>query len=359
MKVLLVGEASGVHRNLKQGLKALGVECLHMVHSDTAPRRSYDDAFSYSYGGLLGGLARNLQPFIKISALPRFDVINFCNTITSVHGIYTKYLDLPALRKKTKIMSYYALGCDEIGLIRANNALPYAPCTGCLKSGDVLSRDCSQILYPRVEKSKRIVNKYFDFAACSMVEYGHTEQLFGRDFARIQLPVDTDKIPFAPARNRKIVHIVHTPTRRGFKGTAVVLRAIDLLKKWRDDFVFSIIEGLQYDKYLSAMADADIVIDQVYSQSMGMNALEMLAAGKIVFTGSTDLGNSYFEFSKATPAFDAPPESEGLARALSSVIDRKSEFGVLASSGRRYVEEHHSIPSVAQLFLNKWNEKLT
>lgn len=354
MRILLVGEASGVHRNLKIGLLALGAECYHMTQSDSTSWREFDDTFSPAYSGIIGGLARNISPFLKISALDDYDVINFVNTITAVHGKYTKYLDIPWFRKKTKLMSYYALGCDEIGLIRRNDKLPYKPCETCLASKDTLSRDCDLMFNRQYEKSQEITKKYFDFGACSMIEYGHVEKIFGQYFSRIQFPVDISRIPFNPAKSRSSVNIVHTPTRRGFKGTYVVLQAIEILKKRRNDFNFSLVEGLSYEKYVTRMAEADIVIDQIYSQSPGMNGLEMMAAGKIVLTGATDIGKSYFDFMNDSPAFDAPPDDVLLADQLDRILDRKNEFGVLAERGRSYVEMNHSIKKVAEKFLNEW-----
>lgn len=358
MKILLIGEASGVHRNLKIGLVGLGAECHHVTQSDSTSWREFDDTFSPAYTGIIGGIARNISPFIKIAKLSNYDVINFTNTITAVHGKYTKYLDIPLLRRKTKLMSYYALGCDEIGLIRRNEILPYRPCQTCLASNDTLSRDCKILLNPRYEKSQETVRKYFDFGASSMLEYGHIAELFGNDFSKIQFPVDISRIPFTPSKPRLSTNIVHTPTRRGFKGTATVLQAIKILKKRRHDFNFSLVEGLSYIEYVKRMGETDIVIDQIYSQSPGMNGLEMMAAGKIVLTGATALGKSYFEFMDDSPAFDAPPDAVLLANQLDRVLDQKNEFGILAERGRTYVEMNHSLKGVADKFLKEWSARI-
>jgi len=358
MKVLLVGEASRVHRNLKIGLTKLGVECLHITQSDSTSWREFDDSFAPAYAGVLGGIARNLAPYLKIARLEKFDVINFTNTITAVHGAYTKYYDIPLFRRKAALLSYYALGCDEIGLIRRNQDLPYRPCTTCLGSRDTLSRDCETFFNPRYEKSKLITKKYFDFAACSMVEYSHVEHIFGQNYARIQFPVDTSRIPFSPAEAKTVTNIIHTPTRRGFKGTETVVEAIDILKERRQDFKFELVEGLSYEAYLEKMASADIVIDQIYSQSAGMNGLEMMAAGKIVLTGATSLGNAFHDFMSDSPAFDAPPDATLLADQISNVLDRKPEFPDLAERGRAYIETNHSLVKVAERFLKEWRERL-
>lgn len=359
MKVLLIGEASGVHRNLKLGLTQLGVECLHVTQSASTSWKWYDDTFSPDLPGVLGGVARNISPFLKIAQLGRFDVANYVNTITTVHGKYTKYFDLPLMRRNARLMSYYALGCDEIGLIRRNPNLPYNPCTGCLASNDILATDCALQLNPIYERSEERVRKYFDFGACSVVEYSHVERIFGPHYARIQFPVDAAPIPFVGASADRVTRIIHTPTRRGFKGTDVVLSAIEKLNALRSDFDFRVIEGLAYPDYLTAVQNSDIVIDQVHGQSSGMNALEMLAAGKIVFSGATELGRSFFPFGDQSPSFDASPDADELAATLSSALDRKQEFPALAAAGRQYVLDHHDPVKVARLFLDSWTAELS
>lgn len=357
--VLLVGEASGVHRNLAKGLRTLGVDVTHMVQSDAPTWKWYDDVFAHNKPGWKGGLARNLEPFLTIARLPRFDVINFTNTITSVHGLYTRYFDLPIIKKKTRLMSYYALGCDEVGLIRRSKVLPYSPCAGCIKYDKTLGQDCEKTLNPHWESSNAKVRRYFDFGASSMVEYDHTSALFApQSFARIPFPVDLSKIDFAPAQNRSKPLVVHTPTRRGFKGTEFVLQAIEKLQGIRNDFEFVVIEGLPYEEYVRRIADADVIIDQIFSQSPGMNGLEMMAAGKVVMTGATELGKSFVPAMEHIPAFDASPDPILLARDLGAILDRKCEFPRLADAGRRYVAEVHDPVRIAGSFLSHWTRIL-
>ena len=355
MKVLLVGEASGVHRNLKKGLLAHGVRA--EIGMPTAwPQYPYHDfLFAPNWEGALGGIARNVAPFAKIASMPRFDVINFSNTITSVGGKFSKYLDLPLMRRKGRVLSYYAVGCDEIGLVRHNAELPYRPCATCLASGEQLGRDCEKVFNPIYAKSRERVRRNFDFGASSMMEYSHNADLFPT-FSAIRLPIDIEPIAFHPATNQRRTRIIHTPTRRGFKGTDQVLRAINQLGLLRDDFEFRVIEGLSYRAYLEAIRDADIVVDQIYSQSAGMNALELMAAGKIVLTGATELGRKYYHDESASPAFNASPDPAVLAKTLSSILDRKPKFSTLAVRGRRFVEQWHDPALIAGQFISGWNE---
>lgn len=358
MKILLIGEASGVHRNLKKGLIDLGHSVKHLAQYKGPQGRENDGSFSPDLNGIIGGIARNIVPIAKSLALENYDAINFLNTITAVNGKHTKYYDLPIIRRKTRILSYYAVGCDELGLIRrSTHNFSYSPCSTCLSSGEILGQDCENHFNKIYKKSQERARQYFDTAGCSMIEYDHVSSLFpDESFFRIPLPVDTSRIAFSPAKSSQKIKIAHTPTRRGFKGSEIVFEAIEILKKHRNDFEFITIEGMNYEDYIKTTNNVDIVIDQVYSQSPGMNALEMLAAGKIVLTGATDKGKSYFDFMKWSPAFDADPSPESLSRALHNILDRKNEFSEMAVLGRNYIEANHSCTKVADKFIKLWSK---
>lgn len=356
MKILLIGEASGVHYNLKKGLLNLGHDAKHMILYGAAQGRANDGSFSPEGTGIIGGIKRNIFPLITAKNLEHYDIINFVNTITAVHGQYTKYFDLPILSKKANKISYYSVGCDQLGLIRRSNLkFDYSPCATCLSSGEGLGVDCEKILNPIYDKSVKRADKFFDVAASGMIEYDHVSDIFkDKFFARIPLPIDIEKIKFNSVKKTKKITIAHTPTRRGFKGTDVVLEAMKILKKQRQDFDFIIVEKLSFQEYVKVMENVDIVIDQVYSQSPGMNALEMIAAGKIVLTGATDLGKSYFDFMQNFPGFDASPNPIQLANKISEILDNKNMFTVWAESGREYIKINHNCTTVANQFVSLW-----
>lgn len=357
MEILLIGEASGVHHNLKKGLLELGHDVEHKILYGSAQGRSNDGSFAPISKGIIGGIKRNISPLVTANSLKQYDVINFINTITAVHGQYTKYLDLPILNRKAKKLSYYALGCDELGLIRRSHLnFAYSPCSTCLSSGEMLGRDCENKLNPIYDKSIERAEKYLDVGASSMIDYDHVSDIFkDKPFSRIPLPIDTETINFNPAKKNKKITIAHSPTRRGFKGTDAVLKAMSILNNQRNDYEFIIIEGLPFKEYIEVMKNVDIVIDQVYSQSPGMNALEMLAAGKIVFTGATELGKSYFDFMQDFPGFDASPDPIKLANKLSEILDSQHMFAEWSEYGREYIEENHNCITVANQFVSLWS----
>ena len=135
-----------------------------------------------------------------------------------------------------------------------------------------------------------------------------------------------------------------------------MLAAVARLRETRDDFEFEVVEGLGYTDYLRVIETADVVIDQIYSQSPGMNALELMAMGKVVMTGASAVGRSYFPFMSEMPAYDAPPDISDLTRAISDVLDDRPSWEDRGRRGREYIARNHDRHRVAQSFLDGWVE---
>lgn len=357
MRILLAGEASGTHRNLRKGLRALGHDCDLLTHFEFDRAAESDLRLDVPGQGLGAALLRNISPLTKLLELESYDVISLCNTITLVSGSLMRhaYADLAILRKKTQVLSYFGLGCDELSLIAEHGGrLPYTPCETCLQF-DTGGAHCRAHLRPYHQRATELAKRHFDCAASMAVEYDHARRIVPTDrFFRIGLPVDTEAIPFEPSRERGPLLIAHTPTRRGFKGTAQVLDAIQLLRNRRQDFEFVILEGLGHQAYLERVGQVDIVIDQVFSQSAGMNALECISMGKLVLTGATLLGTSYLSPSGPHPAVDASPDPAQLARTLEEILRDWHSYRLRALAGRSFVETNHGIRPIAGAFERAW-----
>lgn len=359
MKILLVSDARGVHEYLYRGLIELGHDCEMAVlhYQPIAPVAHARNFHPLRKLRRIGRMLRSYINYWQIKDLPEYDVISFVHRISFHDQMNSlQYSDLPLLSKKAKILSYTALGCDEISLIKNNPDLPYSPCGDCERF-DATGQHCIKVVRELHEKGVAKLCKYFNVVISPMIEYDHARSIFQNPSSRIPFPIDISEIPWKPAQglNQKL-NIVHTPTRKGFKGTHIVLRAMEILKGRRSDFEFNMVEGLPFEEYTKVMESADIVIDQVWSQSAGMNALWMLGMGKVVFSGNSDLCKAYFPFGNENPIIDAPPDPEQLADRLEAVLRDRAGIVDLSERGRNYIEKHHNHITIAQQYVDLWNE---
>jgi glycosyltransferase involved in cell wall biosynthesis len=354
MKVLLVGDACGVHESLLEGLSKRGVDAklLMLTHSDVQPMSH--PAIEYTPSN------RWLRPWkhlYKAATLEQYDIISFAHRISFVHRpAWMRYWDLPFIRKKARLLSYIALGCDEISLLKYND-FPYKACNGC-ELGDASLEGCLRYARPLHSKAIQLAEKYFDLCIVASPEYKHAADHFPVS-AMIPFPFHHERIPFRPANfSGGRVKVVHSVTRPLFKGTDRIEAAIAKLQEQSVEFEYVRLDKLPWPQYLEAIADADIIIDQVWGHNPGMAALTGMSMGKLVFTGNTVHAHTRAPWISECPAFDADPDADVLASSLQDVIRHWPEYASFPAKGRDYVRKYHDPEVVAAQYLEVWTRQL-
>jgi glycosyltransferase involved in cell wall biosynthesis len=166
--------------------------------------------------------------------------------------------------------------------------------------------------------------------------------------------IDLEKIDAIERRTFERIRVVHAPTRRGVKGTELVLEAIERLRDRGHDFDFVLLENLPHDRLLYELAAADIVIDQLLVGWYGVLSVEAMAFGKAVVAYiREDLATSHPEL----PLLNANPDSllEKLDALLQNTVLRES----LGMRARLFVEEYHCSKVVAAQARQYYQEVLS
>ncbi|MBS9432255.1 hypothetical protein ABLB90_06825 [Photorhabdus bodei] len=357
-KILLVNDTRGTQEYLYRAFNEMGIKC-DIATFGWPTINKIDNAMNFDPFRKLGLFGKPFRPLLNLYNVIRlddYDVASYVHRISFIDKPhFLRYTDLPILRKKVGVMSYTGLGCDEISFIAGNKKLPYSPCNTCQKFDDP-KHYCQKVVRPLGQKAIPRLNEYFDCAFSIGVEYSHVGDLFKNTVIPMPLPIDINEIPWMPAKSKNSgkINIIHTPSRPGFKGTSIVLEAIQILKQMRNDFEFQVVTGLPFSEYITTIKDADIIVDQVWSQHPGVNALWLLAMGKIVFSGNTDMAKEYFNLSSDCPIFDASPDPTLLAKKLNEAIEMKNTYSYLSEIGKNYVKQHHDHIKVASTYLKHW-----
>ena len=79
MKVLLLGEFSALHKNLKEGLVELGHETVVAAYGDGYKKVPVDISFDSNWSTFLGSIDRRVKPFLKLPLLKGFDIVQLVN----------------------------------------------------------------------------------------------------------------------------------------------------------------------------------------------------------------------------------------------------------------------------------------
>ena len=127
------------------------------------------------------------------------------------------------------------------------------------------------------------------------------------------------------------------------------------LKKFPNHIETTIIGGLGFDDYMRYLSRADIVIDQVNSYSMGMNALMSMAIGKIIL-GGNELESNINEHNLDNPCINVRPDGDDIVQKVEELLDKRNSLESIANNGRQYIEKYHSHIIVAQQYLDAWKK---
>ncbi len=176
------------------------------------------------------------------------------------------------------------------------------------------------------------------------LEFDHTILYPATDFVFFPFSLAT----FQPAEgyDSNRIRIGHAPTNRQAKGTTVILRELDDLKKtYPLDIV--LIENLPHSEALTLKSSCDIFIDNIGELGYGINSLESLAMG---IPTAVELLPDFVEVLGDHPFITI---SEGsIARALLPYLKSEHARKALGEKGRNWVNEKHDPLKIAAYMLD-------
>lgn len=145
--------------------------------------------------------------------------------------------------------------------------------------------------------------------------------------------------------DRDVPVVVHAPSHRGVKGTEEILAALTDLRSEGLQFEVVLLEGRSNREVLDILTDADICIDQLYSEYPATLAIEAMAAGCAVACGNR---SDTMPFPPDRPALHVEPKN--VKQQLRRLITDRSLRRNLAERGPRFVQAyHHPLISVGKI----------
>lgn len=170
-----------------------------------------------------------------------------------------------------------------------------------------------------------------------------------RPYDHFFVPLDLSAYPFnLPARDIPVV--VHAPSRKGYKGTNHILKALDQLKAEGVLFEARFLDGIPHQKLIGELANADVVIDEMFFPLHGKLTVESLASGCAVATGDRQ---DYEPFPPDRPIWYINPDN--VHSQLKRLLTDKELRISLAKRGREYAEKYYNHKKVSQRILEGLN----
>ncbi len=177
-------------------------------------------------------------------------------------------------------------------------------------------------------------------------EYDHLNLKSDLEF--IFYPYDNSELKeflATPKELNKKIRIVHSPTNRLYKGTNLILKVIENLKRVRD-FEFILLENRPRSEVLKIKSTCDLGIECIGgfmgNTGYGKSGLEMLALGLPVVTS---MPSDYAKWLPENPFVIANTEDE-LYLNLLELLDNPAKILERGEQSRKWVNRYHGFESV-------------
>jgi hypothetical protein len=178
------------------------------------------------------------------------------------------------------------------------------------------------------QRTIRVAESYSDL----IISQPDCGQLQTRAYMRSHVPLDLSQYEFSvPARARPL--ILHAPSVPEAKGTDIILQVIDDLRDEGLSFDFQRIENMPNGELRSLLSRSDIVIDELFSATVGALSAEAMATGNVVLVRYMA---DYCKIPDGCPAINV--NKFDLKEKLKKIIVDVEERKQLAMQGRKYVE---------------------
>lgn len=293
MKIVLLDDYSSFHFNLKLGFEELGHEVKLFSTGDgwkDIPGLRFPKSHS-----LLGKLQWEFLSWRKFSK----QIFEWADYVQLMH--VNTFLWSPRLYRFSLVSNLNVLERDihsyqaKLGVVVAGCSFHVhqafneflkerAPCSGC-KELDLKQEKC---IFQNAHQQQLEMAMYemADKIICGGGE-AYLRALNRWRSKTLKIPflihnsLIADKKSIAGVSGK--IKVLHGVNRVGFKGSNYILSALEFLKK-DSRFDIKIVERLKFTEYLKAIDECDIVVDQLFGDGLGYNALLSLARGKIVLT---------------------------------------------------------------------------
>ena len=354
MKILLLGEYSNVHNTLARGLRILGHEVTVASNGDfwkDYPRDIDLTRKSSAWGGIVL-MTKLLRILPKLKG---YDIVQLINPM---------FLELKAehiapiyhyLRKHNKKIILGAFGMDYYWVHEcvSRKMLRYSDFNIGKKlrtNKDAIKEEKDWLDSPK-GRLNQMMAKNCDGIVTGLYEYWACyHPLFPKKTIFIPYPVQPKKInidthPHYPVK----IFIGISRNRSEYKGTNIMLKAAkDIASKYPDKTQLHIAEGLPFDRYCKMMNGSDAILDQLYSYTPAMNALEAMSRGIICIGGGEPENYEILHEKELRPILNVTPSYENVYQVIEQLVLHPEKITSLKQQGISYIQRHHNYIKVAE-----------
>lgn len=377
MKILLLGEYSGVHTHLCKALRDKKHEVLMVSNGDSYKSFNSDLNINYKYLTannsfikriiniyyiflMYSGLKGCIQIFKHIhliKKLKNFDIVQLINPLfLADYGAVVNFVVFLYVKKNNQKVFLCALGDD------------YYWVKYCLSGGFEYSifnkltiKTLRQYLYPLhyvYGFFNPFLNKYIVKNVNAVIPglYDYLQPYKGfincSDLVPIIVPIDSNKIN----QLEFPIKIFHgwQPGKELRKGNDIFDKAVKIcLEKYPDKIEYKVVGGVPYSEYIKTYTECHIFIDQCYSQDSGVNGLLGMASGKVVFGGFEAEVQEMYGINYV-PMINCKPDVDQIVSSIERLIISQYDILNISKNAKKYMLDFHSAEYVLNLYEKIW-----
>ena len=143
--------------------------------------------------------------------------------------------------------------------------------------------------------------------------------------------------------------------RNELKGTDILYKVAKQLEaKYPDKCELVATESLPYAEYVKKLKTCDVLLDQIYSYTPAMNALQAMSMGLVVVTGGEEESYEILGETELRPIINVQPDEEDIYRQLEQLVLHPERIAQLKRDSIEYIRRHHDSLKVAERYLEAW-----
>lgn len=379
MKILLVGEYSRLHNTLKESFTSLGHEVTLIGDGDGfknfpvdisikavfahLPVLKWITQFFYKFLNIdLTELERGTRCLLQLRRLKNYDVVQLINEKPlKTFPFLERYLLKRLFRQNSKIF-LLSCGIDLISLeFMLKNGFRYSLMDPYHENPELKPhyKYIQEYKSKSHRKTHNLVFENINGVIATDFDYVlpllHHEKFLGL----IPNPINIDSIKSKPLVVKNTV-VIFLGINRGTyykKGIPFFEKALTIIENNYSERVKIIrCESIPYKQYLQLYEEAHIILDQVYAYDQGYNALEAMAAGKVVFTGAEKEFLEHYKLSEDEVVINALPEVDQLVEKLSWLIESPEKIEQIGKNARAFIEKEHHFKKVAKQYIEAYSQ---
>jgi hypothetical protein len=354
MKILLLGEFSALHKNLKEGLIELGHDVTIMSSGDGFKKIDCDIHLPKSGMSIYHKLKYRIDFYKIMRDIKGFDVVQIINPFIFPMRLFPEKHVIKLIKARNSKLFLLGAGSDSYFWLFGRKRLKYGPFDDFLKYDKKSAKD------PRESSQCFSFNKYVADLSNGVIPVMYEYAVSYKDHKNLRppipLPINTNRIKYQPNIAKNKIIIFHGLTRYGFKGTRHVEQAFEVLSKKYPNDLKLVMDGLMpMDKYLELMSRTNVSIDQTNSYSCGVNGVYALAMGKIVMGGAEPESLSTLGV-KESPVINILPSKDDIVNKIELLLEKRKNFEQLGYESRVFAETVHGHIPVAEKYVKAWSE---